>query len=213
MVDYPYPASFLAPLPAYPVNVSCHFLLEEEDKLRGLAKAAGISLHYALTWLHVGIQTRPLLLCQRNKGRQKKLNDIPSVLLPLYVQYKLSCLYCLALLGLFYNGTTGVLTCHNITKEYVECADPTGCGTGPASLSTDFQVRCSLMPRPPHTFFFTSVQKKHREDLLWSISCMRVPLSICHAPECQNYTVDYSCTFNPYARPALRWESLSAPTM
>ena len=45
MVDYPYPASFLAPLPAYPVNVSCHFLLEEEDKLRGLAKAAGTSLH------------------------------------------------------------------------------------------------------------------------------------------------------------------------
>ncbi len=42
MVDYPYPASFLAPLPAYPVNVSCHALLnDKEDSLRGLAQAAG----------------------------------------------------------------------------------------------------------------------------------------------------------------------------
>lgn len=92
MVDYPYPASFLAPLPAYPVNVSCHFLLEEEDKMRGLAKAA----------------------------------------------------------GLFYNGTTGALTCYNITEEYVECADPTGCGTGPAALSWDFQA-CTEMRLPCST--------------------------------------------------------------
>ena len=55
MLDYPYPTSFLAPapLPANPVDVSCHFLLEEEDKLRGLAKAAGISLYCII--LSVGI--------------------------------------------------------------------------------------------------------------------------------------------------------------
>ena len=41
MVDYPYPASFLAPLPAYPVNVSCDLLLNAENRLRGLALAAG----------------------------------------------------------------------------------------------------------------------------------------------------------------------------
>ena len=41
MVDYPYPASFLAPLPRYPVNVSCNLLLSAENKLRGLAMAAG----------------------------------------------------------------------------------------------------------------------------------------------------------------------------
>jgi len=46
--------------------------------------------------------------------------------------------------GLFYNGTTGQLKCFNITDEFVECADPTGCGIGPASLSWDFQV-CLLM--------------------------------------------------------------------
>ena len=47
--------------------------------------------------------------------------------------------------GLFYNGTTGKLTCFNITEEYVECSDATGCGTGPAALSWDFQVCSQLM--------------------------------------------------------------------
>ena len=41
MLDYPYPASFLAKLPANPVNVSCQILLDATDKLRGLADAAG----------------------------------------------------------------------------------------------------------------------------------------------------------------------------
>ena len=41
MVDYPYPASFLAPLPAYPVTVACQSLLKEKNRMRGLAQAAG----------------------------------------------------------------------------------------------------------------------------------------------------------------------------
>ena len=41
MVDYPYEANFLAPLPAYPVNVSCQIILGESDRLSGLAQAAG----------------------------------------------------------------------------------------------------------------------------------------------------------------------------
>ena len=41
MVDYPYPASYLAPLPAYPINVSCQTLLAAQDMLTGLADAAG----------------------------------------------------------------------------------------------------------------------------------------------------------------------------
>ena len=43
MTDYPYPASFLAPLPAYPVTVSCRILIDmASDVLIGLREAAGL---------------------------------------------------------------------------------------------------------------------------------------------------------------------------
>jgi dipeptidyl-peptidase-2 len=35
---------------------------------------------------------------------------------------------------------TGSTKCHNIDSEYVECADPTGCGTGLGSFPWDYQV-------------------------------------------------------------------------
>ena len=41
MVDYPYEANFLAPLPAYPVKASCQILLNADNTLKGLAQAAG----------------------------------------------------------------------------------------------------------------------------------------------------------------------------
>ena len=41
MVDYPYEANFLAPLPAYPVKASCQIILNAQNTLRGLAQAAG----------------------------------------------------------------------------------------------------------------------------------------------------------------------------
>ena len=41
MLDYPYPASFLAALPASPVNVACQMILNADNRVAGLAKAAG----------------------------------------------------------------------------------------------------------------------------------------------------------------------------
>ncbi|XP_064395682.1 dipeptidyl peptidase 2-like [Halichondria panicea] len=92
MVDYPYPANFLAPLPANPVSYSCNLLLTATDRLKGLAQAA----------------------------------------------------------GLFYNGTAGRLPCNNIETQFIECADPTGCGTGPAATSWDYQA-CTEMSLPSDT--------------------------------------------------------------
>lgn len=56
--------------------------------------------------------------------------------------------------GLFYNGSSmmGIkrevksLQCFDILKEFVECADPTGCGLGDAAISWNYQV-CKLLQR------------------------------------------------------------------
>jgi dipeptidyl-peptidase-2 len=52
--------------------------------------------------------------------------------------------------GLFYNGTGGGLTCFDTLSEFVECADQTGCGTGPDGTAWDIQV-CSQFVYLPST--------------------------------------------------------------
>ena len=49
MLDYPYPASFIASLPANPVNVACNILLNTQDMLTGLADAAGECVPICIT--------------------------------------------------------------------------------------------------------------------------------------------------------------------
>lgn len=47
MVNYPYPATFLAPLPAWPVKAACKLITSSVDgAMSGLAKAA--SLFYSV---------------------------------------------------------------------------------------------------------------------------------------------------------------------
>ncbi|KAJ7379589.1 Dipeptidyl peptidase 2 [Desmophyllum pertusum] len=89
MGDYPYPTTFLAPLPGYPVNVACKMMATASSKLQGLA-------------------------------------DVTAMV---------------------YNGTNGTLTCLDPDTEYIECADPTGCGLGPDSRAWDYQA-CTEVALP-----------------------------------------------------------------
>ena len=40
--------------------------------------------------------------------------------------------------AIFYNGTAH--SCFDIWRDFIECADPTGCGTGLDSMAWDYQV-------------------------------------------------------------------------
>lgn len=44
-----------------------------------------------------------------------------------------------AAVGLLYNGTDGTKECFDIYDEFIECADITGCGTGPEAVAWDWQ--------------------------------------------------------------------------
>ncbi|XP_065055979.1 dipeptidyl peptidase 2-like [Rhopilema esculentum] len=86
MGDYPYPATFLAPLPAFPINVACNYMAQNADKLKALAEVAFLLY-----------------------GKEKE--------------------------------------CHNVYDEFVDCADPTGCGLGNDAIAWDYQA-CTEMILP-----------------------------------------------------------------
>ncbi|GAB1607043.1 dipeptidyl peptidase 2-like [Argonauta hians] len=48
---------------------------------------------------------------------------------------------------LYYNATSPVpLNCFDVEKEFIPCADPTGCGVGPDAVAWDYQLCNDLMP-------------------------------------------------------------------
>lgn len=78
MGDYPYPTTFIANLPAYPVKYACTAMANANSTAEGLFEMSEM--------------------------------------------------------------VYGKLKCHNIWNEFIECADPTGCGLGMDSLAWDFQA-------------------------------------------------------------------------
>lgn len=80
MMNYPYPADLLGPMPGHPVDVACSKITKATNVVTGLADAAGV----------------------------------------------------------FYNASA--VSCYDIFAEYVDCADPTGCGLGDTATAWDFQA-------------------------------------------------------------------------
>eukprot|EP01089_Gocevia_fonbrunei_P015996 TRINITY_DN4851_c0_g1_i1.p1 TRINITY_DN4851_c0_g1~~TRINITY_DN4851_c0_g1_i1.p1 ORF type:complete len:488 (-),score=104.73 TRINITY_DN4851_c0_g1_i1:6-1469(-) len=106
MVDYPYPASFLGSLPAWPIKVACDLLIKNAYKPMSALAAAN---------------------------------------------------------ALLYNATQN-LQCFNVSEEFVFCADQTGCGTGPAGISWDYQA-CSEIIYCPTTNNVTDMFPPRKWDL------------------------------------------------
>ncbi|KAJ8300898.1 hypothetical protein KUTeg_022417 [Tegillarca granosa] len=77
----------------------------------------------------------------RNSFTNLAMFDYPYPTSFIYIMKNNNPLYGLAqAAGLFYNGTDGKLKCFDIFTDFVECADPTGCGVGPTSWAWDFQA-------------------------------------------------------------------------
>ncbi|XP_022109525.1 dipeptidyl peptidase 2-like [Acanthaster planci] len=79
---------------------------------------------------------------------------------------------------LYYNGTRGSLECMDIDSQYVECADPTGCGSGDTAKARDWQV-CTEVTMPAGTngvtdmFPYLPFTSKMKEDYCltkWNIA-------------------------------------------
>ena len=45
--------------------------------------------------------------------------------------------------GVMYNASKS-LSCFDIMTEFIECADPTGCGLGDDATAWDYQVRSNV---------------------------------------------------------------------
>merc|ERR1712224_1108783 len=65
--------------------------------------------------------------------------------------------------------------CYDVSKSYVHCADPTGCGMGPASIAWDYQACTQIMLTGssgmdmfPHRVWNSSERAKYCKDT-WNV--------------------------------------------
>ena len=121
-----YPSSFLAPLPAWPVHAACELMRSAASSLDGLAAVtalvynASAAAHDARSLAaHVRATSRARW-ARSARSRADGAGAAPGGAAP------------------------GVQSCFDLSSEYVECADQTGCGLGDTALAWDYQS-CSEM--------------------------------------------------------------------
>ena len=76
--------------------------------------------------------------------------------------------------ALFYNGGNQS-KCSDIHKEYVECADPTGCGTGNDALAWDYQVPSSCCVWPLHSPLLQACTELYMDSMTNNVTDMFPP--------------------------------------
>ena len=113
MVDYPYSADFFGLLPPWPVNVSCNMMIEEYYYGYGNNNGS------------VGSEM----------GEMSEISEMNEM-------SAMSAMRAVAkAAGMYFNGTANnELKCFNISDEFVQCADQTGCTPGVGTIAEDYQL-------------------------------------------------------------------------
>ena len=124
MVDYPYSADFLGLLPPWPVNVSCNMMIQEY-----------YGYNYNYNYNHNNYSD--IDYNHKKNNYDGSVNSAISAISAMRAVGKGA--------GMYYNGTVNnELECFNLTAEFVECADQTGCSLGVSAIAEDFQM-CTQM--------------------------------------------------------------------
>eukprot|EP00302_Diacronema_sp_CCMP2436_P033220 CAMPEP_0179990064 /NCGR_PEP_ID=MMETSP0984-20121128/4231_1 /TAXON_ID=483367 /ORGANISM="non described non described, Strain CCMP 2436" /LENGTH=589 /DNA_ID=CAMNT_0021909221 /DNA_START=1 /DNA_END=1771 /DNA_ORIENTATION=+ len=157
MCDYPYPASFLAPLPAWPIEAACRLMKQdpaEHDALGGLPDSQRGQSAQTLGsgqsgWTHLDGLAAVTALVYNASAKPPSLaahvratsfaRSARSARLRSKKEKDLNEAET------YLNEAGGqwkppVQHCFSLADEYVECADQTGCGLGDTARAWDYQV-------------------------------------------------------------------------
>jgi dipeptidyl-peptidase-2 len=158
MCDYPYPATFLAPLPAWPVDAACRLLRAAPSALDGLAAVGALVYNASAEAGSLGAHVRATSRARSALGARRAGGGGAA-----------AGAAAAAAVG---GGAkarqppqqaqqpAAVQQCFDLASEYVECADQTGCGLGDAARAWDYQACTEVAilvstdnvtdPFPPH---------------------------------------------------------------